>query len=96
MTQDGSEHADLSRSSSLPTAVMGNRDWQDTIDPTFTNPDNIEKLVKVIVSGDTPDVNWVDISMKRCVLECDFVTTISYGAGGTECKGWSDPAAWTG
>ena len=34
--------------------------------------------------------------MTRCVLECDFVTEISYGTGGVECTNWSDPDTWAG
>ena len=81
---------------------MGNHDFVDTIDPQFTSPStssstyippkNTEKMVNLIVSGDTNDVNYVDVTVNRCSPtseDCDFVGEISYGTGGTgPCGPW--------
>ena len=40
---------------------MGANDFVNTIDPAFLGPTYEEKKIDLIVSGDTPDANWVDV-----------------------------------
>ena len=110
-TEDSIMHADLSRLNALPNPSMGGNDFVNPIDnPPFSseappfdaavgNPPNVEKMVKLIVSGDTEDVNWVEVTVQRCIIpeDCEFVTDISYGTiDGAPCGLWSAPSTWTG
>ena len=99
VTEGGTAHVDKSRQNSLPNPAMGGNDFINTSDPGFTNTPNNEKMLKLVVSGDSDDVRYVDVSVNRCidVDDCDFVTDISYGTSGAgPCGSWSDPSTWSG
>ena len=97
--EGGTALADNSRSASLPNSEMGHNDFINTVDPNFSDDPNVEKMIKLIVSGDRNDVNYVDVKVNRCIdiNYCDFVTDIDFGTGGgAPCLNWDDPAAWSG
>jgi hypothetical protein len=83
---------------------MGFYDFKNPVDPfTLTSPgDYDEKTVEVIVSGDMPGSNWVDVSLLKCIQTpgntCAFVTDIGTGEGPgpIDCEFWSVPATWAG
>ena len=75
---------------------MGANDFVNEVDASFTNPDDMEKKVQVIVSGDTVGNDFVDVSMTRCLSDCGFVSEINYGTAGVECGDWSDANTWAG
>ena len=82
---------------------MGANRFINNIDPAFHDPndppaaDYEEKLIDLIVSGDTDSVNWVEVTLRRCVTDCEVVLEVNYGPGtgpGGPCAYWSDPATW--